>query len=276
MKNPLLWLELRVRIREKKLWVVSFLYLACLLGMSLIPLVATIHEYGVTEPAGLGFGIFATSMFTLLALLVILAPLSSAAAISQEREQRTLPGLLNTPLSQAAIVWGKLLATWVFLLWLIALSFPFLFLGMIWCGIEWTKVLLALGLILGTGMVTSTVALGMSGYFKRTISSYLATGAFLFLWFIVWPIIGLLMENFRPHEGKAAQEQFDQVIFYIFFAHHPVAPLILVFREEFGNGEMPFSFSVALTFTLVIWFLIGLVFFLVGRNGLRNAAREVG
>ena len=103
MKNPLLWLELRIRIRERKLWVVSFLYLLCLLGMSFVPLASTFDRpYALpTEPAEVGIAIFSTSIFTLMALLLIISPLSAAAAISQEREQRTLPGLLNTPLSSA-------------------------------------------------------------------------------------------------------------------------------------------------------------------------------
>ena len=118
MKNPLLWLELRIRIRERKLWVVSFLYLACLLGMSFLPLLSTINQpYAPpTQPSDVGVAIFATSIFTLMALLLIISPLSAAGAISQEREQRTLPGLLNTPLSAARIAFGKLLATWVFIL----------------------------------------------------------------------------------------------------------------------------------------------------------------
>jgi ABC-type transport system involved in multi-copper enzyme maturation permease subunit len=277
MKNPLLWLELRIRIREKKLWVISFLYLLCLLGMSFVPLVSTIDQpySSPTQPANVGIAIFGTSIFTLLALLLIISPLSSAAAISQEREQRTLPGLLNTPLSSARIAFGKLLATWVFILWLIGLSCPFLFLGMIWCGISWWEVLSALGIIFAAGMVTSTIALGLSGYFKRTITSYLGTGTVFFLWFIVWPIIGALMSNLQPQGDKAAQARFVDFQFYTFWAHHPVAPLMLTFQKElFEGATLPFNTTTALLFALGVWLALGLIFFFVACRGIRRALTD--
>jgi len=277
MKNPLLWLELRIRIRERKLWVISFLYLVCLLGMSFVPLVSTMDRpySSPTQPADVGIAIFATSIFTLMALLLIISPLSSAAAISQEREQRTLPGLLNTPLSAAQIAFGKLLATWVFILWLIALSCPFLFLGMIWCGISWWEVLSAVGIIFAAGMVTSTIALGLSGYFKRTLTSYLGTGTIFFLWFIVWPIIGALMSSLQPRGDKAAQARFVDFQFYTFWAHHPVAPLMLAFQKELFEGEaLPFKATTAVLFAFIIWLVLGLIFFVVACRGIRRALTD--
>jgi ABC-type Na+ efflux pump permease subunit len=277
MKNPLLWLELRIRIRERKLWTVSFLYLFCLLGMSFVPLASTFDQpyQGATPPADTGVAIFSVSIFTLMALLLIISPLSSAAAISQEREQRTLAGLLNTPLSAAGIGFGKLLATWAFILWLIALSCPFLFLGIIWCGIAWWEVLSALGIIFAAGMVTSTIALGLSGYFKRTITSYLATGTIFFLWFIVWPTLGMLTANLGPRNDPAAQARFLDFIFYTFWAHHPVAPLLLAFQKDlFDGAPMPFNSTHALLFALGIWLVLGLAFFYLACRGIRKALTD--
>jgi ABC-type transport system involved in multi-copper enzyme maturation permease subunit len=277
MKNPLLWLELRIRIRERKLWIISFLYLICLLGMSFVPLLGTIDRpySNPSQPADVGVAIFMTSIFTLLALMLIISPLSSAAAISQEREQRTLPGLLNTPLSAARIAFGKLLATWIFILWLIGLSCPFLFLGSIWAGIAWWRILSGLGVIFAAGMMSSTIALGLSGYFKRTITSYIGTGTVFFLWLIVWPILGGLTSSFSP-TGNAGRAQFLQFQFYTFWADHPVTLLILLFQKEFlgGNGTMPFNTTTALAFALTLWLLLGLLFFYFACRGLRWALTE--
>jgi ABC-type transport system involved in multi-copper enzyme maturation permease subunit len=277
MNNPLLWLELRIRIREKKLWIISFLYLICLLGMSFLPLISMLgSEYSApTQPAYVGVAIFATSIFTLMALLLIISPLSAAAAISQEREQRTLPGLLNTPLSAARIAFGKLLATWVFVLWLIALSCPFFFLGVVWCGIGWVEVLSALGIIFAAGMVTSTIALGMSGYFRRTITSYLATGTVFFLWFIVWPILGLLISDLGTSMSRTDREAFQQFQFYTFFAHHPAAPLVLAFQKDlFGGDNFPINGTIAVIFALSIWLILGLIFFALACRGLRRSLTD--
>jgi ABC-type Na+ efflux pump permease subunit len=277
MKNPLLWLELRIRIRERKLWVVSFLYLLCLLGMSFVPILSTANrDSGITQPADTGIAVFSTCIFTLMALLLIISPLSSASAISQEREQRTLPGLLNTPMPAVRIAFGKLLATWVFILWLIALSCPFLFLGIVWCGISPWEVLSALGIILAAGMTTSTIALGLSGYFKRTITSYLGTGTIFFLWFIVWPIVGALTTSLRPHTDKAAQARFDEFQYLTFWAHHPVSPLMLAFRKELfpGDSSFPLSPTAALFFALLVWLALGLLSFFFACRGIRQALTD--
>jgi len=277
MKNPLLWLELRIRIREKKLWIISFLYLLCLLGMSFVPLLSGMDQpyQQAQPPADTGVAIFSTSIFTLMALLLIISPLSSAAAISQEREQRTLAGLLNTPLSAARIALGKLLATWAFILWLIALSCPFLFLGMVWCGLGWWEVLSALGIIFAAGMVTSTIALGLSGYFKRTITSYLAAGTVFFLWFVVWPILGLLVSDLAPPSNTDGYKVFINFQFYTFWAHHPVAPLMMAFQKELfdGNGP-PFNPTHVVIFALSVWLVLGLVFFYIACRGIRKALTD--
>jgi ABC-type transport system involved in multi-copper enzyme maturation permease subunit len=278
MKNPLLWLELRIRIREKKLWIISFLYLICLLGMSFVPLLSGLdNTYQQSQPpADIGVAIFSVSIFTLMALLLIISPLSSAAAISQEREQRTLAGLLNTPLSAARIAFGKLLATWVFILWLIALSCPFLFLGIVWCGLGWWEVLSALGIIFAAGMVTSTIALGLSGFFKRTITSYLAAGTVFFLWFIVWPILGALVSDLAPQRDTAGYNRFLDFQYYVFWAAHPVSPLIMAFQKELfeGGSPPPFNPTHAVLFALGIWLVLGLIFFAIACRGIRRALTD--
>ena len=108
MKNPVLWLELRIRIRPNaKLWVVTCLYLLCLLVISSIAITSAANEGTNADPSETGLTIYSFGIFSLLGLLIILGPLSSAGAISSEREQRTLPALMNTPMSPATIVLGS-------------------------------------------------------------------------------------------------------------------------------------------------------------------------
>src|SRR5271155_4449328 len=101
MNTSVLWLELRIRIRERRLWVVTCLYLLCLFAIAFISLMIAENQGVAGDPAQTGLTIFAFSAFSLLGLLVIIGPLASAGAITQEREQRTLPALLNTPLTPA-------------------------------------------------------------------------------------------------------------------------------------------------------------------------------
>jgi len=264
MNNPILWLELRTRIRERKLWIVTCIYLLCLFAIAFISItVAAENPKG--DPADVGMAIFGCSAFSLLALLVILGPLASAGAITQEREQRTLPALLNTPLSPSTIVWGKLLASWVFILWLAALSLPFLILGVIWGGVDIWKFIAALGVDVLAGMVSATIAIGLSGYFRRSLTSYLGTGAVMFLWLVVWPIFGGLTESLT----RSNQPGGDPVVFYVFFAHHLAAPLICLMLPASGNLYPP---STIIPFALIVWAILGAIFFGMACRGVTRTA----
>ena len=85
----------------------------------------------------------------LLILIVLLAALASAQRISQERERRTLPALVNSPLSAASIADGKLLGAWTFDLWLATLTLPFLAVASLWGGLPFGRLLLAWGFNVG-------------------------------------------------------------------------------------------------------------------------------
>jgi len=266
MKNPVLWLELRIRIRERKLWIVTCIYLLCLFAIAFISIMITAQQGTVTDPAETGQTIFGFSAFSLLALLVILSPLASAGAITQEREQRTLPALLNTPLRPETIVWGKLLASWAFVLWLASLSLPFLALGVIWGAIDLKHFLATLGIAVAAGMVASTIAIGLSGYFRRSLTSYLATGAVMFLWLAVWPIFGLLFSTLTRNDNSDSANA--QIIFYVFFAHHVAAPLIFLFTPETNQMASPL---VVVLFALGVWAVLGTIFFRIACHGVSRS-----
>ena len=50
----------------------------------------------VGEPGEIGMALTWASLFCHAGLLVVLAPLAAAGRISQEREQRTMPALVNS------------------------------------------------------------------------------------------------------------------------------------------------------------------------------------
>ncbi|MBI5829273.1 MAG: ABC transporter permease subunit, partial [Chloroflexi bacterium] len=180
--NPVLWLELRVRVRERKLWIVSLLFLLCLLVMACVSVFGMGRGFNEEAPSRVGQPLGYANAFCLLALLLILGPLAGAGRIAQEREQRTLAGLLNTPLSPAGIVWGKLAATWCFVLWLGALSLPFFVTASLWGGFSARRLLGSMAVAVIAGMTTATLAVGLSGFFNRSLTSYLTTGAVMFFW----------------------------------------------------------------------------------------------
>jgi len=263
MRNPVLWLELRIRIRERKLWIVTCIYLLCLFAISAIAITTAANEGLNQDPSDTGMTIFGFGVYSLLGLLVILGPLASAGSISQEREQRTLPALLNTPMSTPTIVAGKLLAAWVFILWLALLSLPFLGLGVIWGAINVGRMLGGLGLAVAAGLVSSAIAVGLSGYFRRSLTSYLATGAVMFFWLIVGTLLLTLLSS---RGGESDPMKTHPFLFYAFYYHHPVAPLVYLMTDE-GDPNTPLYI---IPFSLAVWAVLTVLFFLLACRGLRR------
>ena len=262
--NPaVLWMEIHVRLKEKKTWVVSLLYVVSLAMMSIAPLIA-VGRFTVEAPAQTGFSLgMATTVFVLI-LLVILTPLAAAGRLSQEREQRTLAGLLNTPLSYSDIVLGKLIGTWAFAAWLAALSVPFIAVVMLWGGMDVTLVLINAAWIAGVVIVTGAIGLGLSGYFSRSLNSYLGTGAALFFWMAAWPLFGMVsLQSFRPTDVAAAKK-FDLACRWIFFAHNPFAVLTHTFAPDALSWGPP----------ALVWSAMTVFFIALAIRGLRRGITD--
>jgi len=116
--------ELRGRMRGRRAFVVLTVHLLLVGGFAWM--VETFAERSVTSGFGgtlsasadIGRQLFTALMLLLTLIVLVLAPASTAGAISLEREKQTLDLLATTPISSLAIVLGKLLSalSWVFLL----------------------------------------------------------------------------------------------------------------------------------------------------------------
>ena len=107
-----------------------------------------------------------SSLLTLVTL--ILAPASTAGAISLEREKQTLDLLRPTPISSLAIVLGKLLSalTWIFLLLLA--SIPVVALVFTFGGVAPEDVVRGYLVLLVTAICYGAMGLFVSALVKRT------------------------------------------------------------------------------------------------------------
>ena len=117
--NPVFWLDMRVRVRERRLWVIALFFLAMPLlicGLAMASALETNQR--PLDPGDVGEMVALCAIFCQAGLLVILSPLAAAQRISQEREQRTYAALVNSPLGAGAIARGKLLGAWMFTVWL--------------------------------------------------------------------------------------------------------------------------------------------------------------
>ena len=231
--NPVYWLDSRSRVREKRLWVLASFFLAVPLVISLLVVFNTVKPdrspYSET-----GMEVSGVAVFFHGALLSLLSALGAAQRISQERERRTLPALANSPLDAAETADGKLLGAWRFTAWLACLTLPFLAVATVWGGLPAWKLLAAWALNLAAALATASLALGLSGLFGRSLSAYLATGAALFLWCAVVPVVGGLAGAAADPSGEFE----TRVLASCMFLHLPLAPQAWIFSDGF-DGDIP-------------------------------------
>ena len=268
MMNPLYWLELRVRAREKRLWLIALFFVITLTIISGIVLAAALlssNGRGI-EPVELGEGLIWAALFCQAGLLVILAPLATAGRIAQEREQRTLAALVNSPASATRIALGKLWGAWTFILWLGVLVLPFLFTATLWGGPSWKVILVCFGLNLLAGLVLSALSLGISGLFGRSLTAYLVTGCFLFGWIAVLPLLGSLAMTL-PHDGS---RKFEECVMYLTMYHNPFFPLITM--TESYTGQAGHRFVLPMIYGVSVWIALGFGGLLLA---IRSLKREV-
>ena len=124
-----------------------------------------------------------------LAMMCLLAPVFTAAAITQERDAQTFSILLSTPLTNAQIVLGSLISRLYFLILLLLAGLPIFLMTMVYGGVTQTQVFQSFALSGSTAILTGTLAIfiAMIGVgTRRTIFSfYLAIALYLLALYVL-------------------------------------------------------------------------------------------
>ncbi|HEY8964967.1 MAG TPA: ABC transporter permease subunit [Candidatus Methylacidiphilales bacterium] len=268
--NPVLWLEFRVRLRERKLWILALLFLLLFGGIDLFTVIGSSWKNPETiPPSRIGMNLLGTNCATLMGLALILGWAIGAGRLTQEREQRTLTGLLNTPLTGSQIVLGKTGGGWALLLWYFSLTLPFFVFPWIWGGSEWGAALLAFVICAATGLVVAAVSIGLSGFFRRTTTSYVATGLLLLIWLLLLPILDALVHT--PFDENQAPTALGTAFHYILLWHNPVAVLTVAMS---GNDPNMPPLGAVLLDAGGVWLLLVLLCAAIGIRGLRRGLSE--
>jgi len=125
-----------------------------------------------------------------LALLTFLAALSAASGVAQEKDRRTLLLLLMTRLTNQELVLGKLLASLLEVLVMLAAALPVFMLLTLFGGVSSDQVVrtfaVTLATVLAAGSLGSTVALAR----EKTFQALSMTALILVLWVGVWEAVG--------------------------------------------------------------------------------------
>jgi ABC-type transport system involved in multi-copper enzyme maturation permease subunit len=128
-----------------------------------------------------------------LLMMCFIAPIFTAAAITQEKDSNTLHILLTTPLSNAQIVFGSLLSRLYFVWVLLLAGVPIFCITMLFGGVTTKEVFESLGLAATTALLTGSLAIAISVVkvgTRRTI-----------LWFFVGVAVYLLAFGYAGTSG---------------------------------------------------------------------------
>ena len=203
--NPMINKELRQRLRERRAWLLPTLYLLILSGtVSFAYYLATdLETRGGREVQGadIGLAIFLTVVFTQIIALLLMAPVFSAGAITIEKEQRTLAGLLTSLLSVTQIWWGKFVTALLYLLLLLLSALPLLALSFAFGGVEPLQLVRATGSTVLVLAAICCVGLWCSATFRRSVHSTAACyGIVLVLSVVTAVIFGIIASHWsRNH-----------------------------------------------------------------------------
>jgi len=265
-RNPVLWLELRIRSSEKRLWILALfgmLVMAAVTGLVMASFFAE-QIYRRADLSNVGTGLVWACLGCHAALMILLAPLAGAGRISSEREQRTLPALLNSSLTPLQILWGKLVGCWLFVIWLGVTALPFLAVGAMWGGPPLAMVAAGFAFNTFAGLTLATLALGLSGWFGRSLTSYLTTGAVLIGWLVVFPMLGGLL-TVLDHWLNWKQ---TGLVSYISYYHLPFTPLIVLGTADWDLHRA--DVLQQLGFALAAWTGLSVVGIILAHRGLKR------
>lgn len=119
---------------------------------------------------------FSVTIFVCLAILVTLAaPALTAISIVMEQQLLTLDLLTTTSMSGVEMLLGKLLSSFAFFLLLLVLSFPASGLCVVLGGATFSDLIKVYGILLGDGVLLSSIGLIFSCSAKKNVEAILRT-----------------------------------------------------------------------------------------------------
>jgi ABC-type transport system involved in multi-copper enzyme maturation permease subunit len=222
-------------------------------------------------PPRIGTLLFGALTFASVLMLAFITPALTVGAISGERERRTLDLLLVTRASALGLVGGKLLASLVYIVYLLAASLPAFALVYLFGGVppEYLAVVLAIATV--TALAHAALGLLLSAVLKRTVlasvlSYLLVLGVTVGLpigWLVAGQVAQLLPWAYGTEQPTPAILP-PGVLFYA----SPVLALVALLRGLlFEAGALGFGLSPAVGLPITQAIYLANTSDAVGRGG---------
>ena len=201
-----------------------------------------------------------------LTLVSFMAALSSASAVSQEKDRRTLILLLMTRLTNSELVLGKLTASLLNMLVMLAAALPVFMLTTLFGGVSFEQVWRVFAVTLATALVAGSLGSTLALWREKTFQTLSMTALILLIWLGFWEALyaGVLGARVLGIEAEALATAFSPVRAILASARPILDDVGRVWTDE------------------VLWFLVsslGLAFLLnliaILRVRVWNPSREV-
>jgi ABC-type Na+ efflux pump permease subunit len=187
--GPVFTRELVTAPRRLRFYVARAVYVAGLMALvatAWLLLTGTQEVRNVGDMARFGATLFQILAPLQLALALFFAPVLTASAVAQEKDRRTLVLLLMTNLSNGELVLGKLFASLLQMMVLLAAAVPLFFLIALFGGISYAQIgwvyAVTAATVVAAGSLGSTLALWREKTFQ--------TLALVFLALVFWLALG--------------------------------------------------------------------------------------
>jgi ABC-type transport system involved in multi-copper enzyme maturation permease subunit len=202
--NPVLARELRARGRRKSVPFFVAIFLAILIGIA-----ANVWRTDANSFRALGSGseeefirltavgrtMFEWSVGALFALIAFMVPGFTAASITGERDRQTLIPMQVSLLRPRQIVFGKMLSSTSYTLFLLVMAIPVIALGYAIGGVSIGEVIRAIVGLLAVGCFWAALSMLASSLVRRTGPAVVLAYAFMLIFLILTLIMGGILSN---------------------------------------------------------------------------------
>jgi len=178
--------------RRPQLYVFRAIYVSVLLVLmctAWLVLAGTQTVRNVGDMARFGSILFQILSPLQLALMVFLAAMVAASAVSQEKARRTLILLLMTRMSNLELVLGKLSASLLPVLAMWAAALPVFLLMTLFGGVSFAQVGRVFAVTLMTALVAGSLGSTIALWREKTFQTLAMTALVLVLWLAVWEAV---------------------------------------------------------------------------------------
>lgn len=279
--NPILVRVVSIGGKRQRHLFARFGYLVALFAVMLIfgQSAWTTSSTSLAELAKQSTNTFMYVSIAQLLMMCFIAPIFTAAAITQEKDSNTLHILLTTPLSNAQIVFGSLLSRLYFVWVLLLAGVPIFCITMLFGGVTTKEVLESVGLAATTALLTGSLAIAVSVVkvgTRRTI-----------LWFFVGVLVYLIAVGYAGTSGatvvpSAPQGGTGSQMSWLAPFHPFLALFVVTGRTPAPDPGMVLAYGWPWSWMLaspqyaymVITFLLSLLLVAVSVGFLRKSAKE--